>query len=186
MQCLVDELPASSSATSQPTRACNAQVKKFTNRNSRESWIEFLEVGGQYHHPQTNLCFYKRFDAIIGVFDLTDPSSFGKLDDVLAPALDFRMNNQPVVVIGTRNDLFSSSGFYSNNRQSHQSHPYYHRLTSLGIQVLGVSLLEPPDLSFWNSFYNTVLERMQSHQQTTNTYMSNGLGKSQYTAVKID
>jgi len=182
---LVNESPLARELPANPTRACNVQIKKHTGRNSNSCWLEFLEIGGQYHHPNTNMCFFKKYDAIIAVFDVTDMSSFAKIEEVLSPALNYRDKQQPILVVGTRSDLLNSSGFYSSSAQSYQKHFYYHQLSSMGAQVLELSLLHPPDPVLWTSFFENTIQKSNI---TSHFYSERNANTRQdwHYSVKID
>ena len=165
VQYLTLESPISSSTPSTPTIGCFIDVKRYRSRSGKDVWIEFLEVGGrgQLNHPKTTRPFYKHFDAILCVFDLTDSSSFHKLDELASIALDYR-SEEPIWVVGTRSDLVSSTGFFStsaNAGQSYQNHPLYHRLLNMGAQFFSLSLLQSPDIHLWNQFYELLMEKAQ-------------------------
>ena len=178
---LINESPIAAGLPGNPTRACNVKIKNYTSRNSNNYWLEFLEIGGQFHHPNTNNCFFKHYDAIIAVFDVTDILSFEKLEELLSQALNYR-GNQPIIVVGTRNDLLNSSGFYSANSQLYQNHFYYNQLSSMGVQVLGLSLLHPPDPVLWSSFFETTIQKMNTK---SNSCLENSAKNGHY-SVKID
>jgi hypothetical protein len=134
----------------------HTQVKLIQPRGQGQgAFIEFLKVSSRGLHSATCNSLHRNYDGIIGVYDVTDSSSLGKLYDIMDPFLD---GKTPIWIVGMKSDLETSRFFASAPRD----HAIFRRVQDTGGNCLKASNVDPAEQGMWNLFYEQITQRRPS------------------------
>ncbi|KAI8902330.1 P-loop containing nucleoside triphosphate hydrolase protein [Globomyces pollinis-pini] len=166
---LIQSLCQRPSSQIQPTWGCLVEVMKYSNRTG-SAWIEFVEVGGRSLHPSSILPFFKHFDGLLLVFDSTNIDTFIKLESYLNLANSYHQT--PILLVGTKTDLQSTSFF---GQSTFQQHSLYTKLKSQNHHIVSLSLTQMVNSSNFIPFYDLVLSQLDRNQSRSKIYGSHVL-----------